>query len=241
MRDPRSLRNAFSLPELLVVIAIVIVLLGILVPAVTRARKAARSTACLANLQQLGQSFQAYVNENNGRTFSEVTNTRAWVTALTPAGGQRVLLCPEAAEPGPGLIPPGGIKKGSATHAWEGRDLLGSYGFNCWIGTRRDLPDPPPPWSSYSIRVGAKGAERVPVLGDCINAYTAAEDVDPVPANLQGDGDGLDLAGYCIDRHGMAINVAFLDGHAERVPLVGLWKLKWSEGFKPRDVIVSRR
>jgi prepilin-type processing-associated H-X9-DG protein len=37
-------------------------------------------------------------------------------------------------------------------------------------------------------------------------------------------------------RHGKAVNVVFLDNHAETVQLSGLWQLKWSKAFKPRIV-----
>jgi prepilin-type processing-associated H-X9-DG protein len=36
----------------------------------------------------------------------------------------------------------------------------------------------------------------------------------------------------------MAVNVVFLDGHGEHVPLAGLWQLKWTENSVPRDVVV---
>jgi prepilin-type processing-associated H-X9-DG protein len=46
------------------------------------------------------------------------------------------------------------------------------------------------------------------------------------------------MAYFCVDRHDRAVNVTFLDGHAERVPLPGLWKLEWNRGFAYRNVVV---
>jgi prepilin-type N-terminal cleavage/methylation domain-containing protein/prepilin-type processing-associated H-X9-DG protein len=64
----RSFR-AFSLVELLVVLGIIALLVGILMPALHRARQQAQSVACRANLQQIGQSLLIYANDNGGWMF----------------------------------------------------------------------------------------------------------------------------------------------------------------------------
>jgi len=59
-------RRAFTLVELLVVIGIVALLVGFLLPALSRARKSALRTTCLSNLRQVFMSFHIYANENQG-------------------------------------------------------------------------------------------------------------------------------------------------------------------------------
>ena len=57
-------RCAFTLVELLVVIGIITVLVAILLPAISKARRDAERLACSANLRQLGQALLMYAGEN---------------------------------------------------------------------------------------------------------------------------------------------------------------------------------
>jgi type II secretory pathway pseudopilin PulG len=50
-----------------VVIGIIAVLIGLLLPALTKAREQARRTACLANLRSLGQAMINYANQHRDR------------------------------------------------------------------------------------------------------------------------------------------------------------------------------
>lgn len=61
------MRRAFTLIELLVTIAVIGVLVGLMVPALSKARSSARRTVCATQLKQVGVGFRLYLNESRDR------------------------------------------------------------------------------------------------------------------------------------------------------------------------------
>ena len=61
--------HGFTLMELLVVIAIIALLLSILMPALSKAKNAARVVVCLSNLHQIGIASASYLSENNDKYY----------------------------------------------------------------------------------------------------------------------------------------------------------------------------
>jgi prepilin-type N-terminal cleavage/methylation domain-containing protein/prepilin-type processing-associated H-X9-DG protein len=57
---PRMSPRAFTLTELLVVIGVIALLIGILLPTLSKARESSRKAACLANLRSIGQALHNY-------------------------------------------------------------------------------------------------------------------------------------------------------------------------------------
>ena len=131
-----SSQRAFSLIELLVVMATIALLLSIMLPALQRSIRQARSTVCMHNLRAIDQVVQIYRLEHKGwlphlrRSNVEVPTqaTLPWFDMLVPhyLKDLDILVCPDD--------PHRSILKGAAlSKSPLGWSNASSYGMNAFI------------------------------------------------------------------------------------------------------------
>jgi prepilin-type N-terminal cleavage/methylation domain-containing protein/prepilin-type processing-associated H-X9-DG protein len=133
----------------------------------------------------------------------------------------------------------------------------GSYTMNSWVGGYSGAFDPKlevvgPRTASANLAQSyrgnpAAGRGDVPLLADGVWVEALPLSGDNAPYDLSvltedGDVDWRDgLQRFATNRHGLNTNVAYCDGHVEKIKLEGLWAQRWYKKFKvDRDVIVPR-
>ena len=229
----RRARLGFTLIELLVVIAIIALLVSILVPSLKQAKELARTVACRSNMHGLAMATIVYTHDWEGyfphgtrwNTMPEGLKThRRWIDFIDEESGTELRTCPGSANfgfrrsTGEFVLDPRGPEK----------HRIAPNGNMC---TRDDywVPGPiPSPSSAPHARID--DFERHGML--------------MIVIDNGGDryAGGWHPGEWLRWRHqnGEAINVGFLDGHAEtwnRDEVMGIYES--GQRDNPKDLIVD--
>jgi len=216
------------------VIAVPVSLMIILMPALNRVRKQARTIACMGNLKQWGLICAMYTEDNDGYFFSGEggDNGRWWIEPLRPyhRNDKELLLCPAAVT----LYSEGGR---NPFGAWKVDDTSGNYGINGWICNPQQGKTElwgRGPIENYWRTPKVKSAHNIPVFLDamCTNAWPKQADTHPPDKDwLKDQVNQNEMRRFCINRHEGYVNSLFMDYSVRKVGLKELWTLRWHRQF----------
>jgi prepilin-type N-terminal cleavage/methylation domain-containing protein/prepilin-type processing-associated H-X9-DG protein len=254
----RSDVPGFTLIELLVVIAIIAILAAMLLPALTRAKAQAVSTACKNHLHQMGLALKMYIGDNNSKyplgsywTNGALNSVIGWPELLRPYYSidwtNRAYHCPGYR--GYVAAPYDMAPRGTSANYW------GSYGYNAegsW--TWGYWPDPNlglGGLSEQDHRCSVISEAQIMVPSDMMQFGEPREVQTSVfPTNstllwssfdlLRGGADSTAPDGFYRypSRHGRNSNVGFCDGHVDAAASSTLFSLtssaiRWNNDHQP--------
>jgi prepilin-type N-terminal cleavage/methylation domain-containing protein/prepilin-type processing-associated H-X9-DG protein len=217
-------RTAFTLVELLVVIGIIAILVGILLPTISRARSVSKAVKCLSTMREYGHAFNMYLNDNR-QTYPwpghDGGNTQMWTYQIfrgkylgftilqaqeknTSATGDSVgrpvldkIYCPEMWTSLLIAAPPFG-NQSEADWAASGNINTVGYAYSYGMRGRK----------AGSIKESA----RRMLLIEFAAGYAVVPQQYSNPA-ISGGIDNLKNKGYFRFRHRKHCNVLYLDNH----------------------------
>ena len=248
-------RGGFTLIELLVVIAIIVLLLGILMPALRKAKEQSLTAVCNSRLRQWGIVFRIHADDNDGKFFTGANPSEGTWWPLQLKDNEKdwkrnkTWFCPKATRPfideANRAVP---LEDRGPFHAWgiyngdsvngcsypsTGNGIAGSYGLNGYLLRVTDDyysgVSKSDGWQSYPPPQN----ERVPVMLDALQMQLWPTPFDKPPEYQEAAwiGEPTRMRRACIDRHNDSVNVVYGDVHTEKVGLKELWTLKWHKSF----------
>jgi len=217
-------KRAFTLLETLVVISIVALLIAILLPELSRARKQVKTTVCLSNMRGLGLAVQLYAETNADHLVTAGLShggtghneQGAWINTLQKEyGNELIARCPSDKSPRwKTPLPNGRLRR--VSYAVNGYTVhrFGSTG----PYDRRGLFHSPAS-TIYIVDLAERGE------------FAAADNIHPETWFI--DPRRIAAQQVAIERHLGAANYNFVDGHTEHLNFKTTYSIDPSRGFPP--------
>jgi prepilin-type N-terminal cleavage/methylation domain-containing protein/prepilin-type processing-associated H-X9-DG protein len=233
--------RAFTLVELLVVIGIISVLIGVLLPALSKARQAANRAKCLAHMRGLAVAQAAYAADRQNLLIeagdgSFAPQQGSWLASLEPyAGNSLVRRCPSDNSP-----------FFDAPYTDAGQPVLRttSYAINNYVSpTHAPLGTTPfkrisqVRRSSAVIQFAELAENGVYAVADHVHVQEFYSPIAP-QQTLGRIGKQMPVGrhGGRINQWDGVLNYSFLDGHAESLPLSDVYTDPQRNRFNPAVV-----
>lgn len=206
------MKRGFTLIELLVVIAIIAILAAMLFPVFARAREAARKSACLSNLKQIGLASMMYMQDYDGYfpTAEHICNPHTkLIGQLMPyMKNVQILYCPSA--------PSMGVQQIVESEANVAAGNISYYYFS-FDGLPSTAPPAGPPdhvgWIDrffYAQRLGFGNTPRILTSRSDTDMWLASDwFCKPIVRRVGHSVHGGDLGSF---------NVLYVDGHVKFFP-----------------------
>lgn len=229
---PRAMtRHAFTLIELLVVISVISLLVGILLPALASAKKAAQASQCLSSVRQFAIGMQAFSTDNKscvyptvgmmgGTNWYDLLNSRNYIDLSS--GIHR---CPN-----------------DMSSSWDTNSRHTSYAFNGYFASNHmpyngirleDIVNPARKINVAEIADDRDKDHFMPMFWGISSIYSGMM-AGIVRSGGEVDGDNLPDS-LAMARHQNATNYAFADGHGGRHVFSDTWDKTNTTGSRTID------
>lgn len=221
-------RTGFTLIEMLVVIAILALLMGLLVPGLSRARRKASRTACLARLKDLGNAVMIYAADHKGKTLPYYTHNSQWYNTFRLESGGPGLLITE------GYLPFSENAFRCPSDRGAGRG--GRYNYE-QVPAAPDISYSFRPWGPYSAGNNTPSDGAITSIGNgpANDSWRAS--------SYAYISDAFCRLGALPRNHSDGWNVWYLDGHAKFIkdppggsPIpdnIQVYGTGWPQGYQP--------